>query len=243
MLSINPLAAATTFVPDIQKPQDRLKFGQIRSMLINSEHLLQGKLVATMNLILRPRFFQFPHRQVLVLILFLLSGCAGMTIEEQQAKRAELDEMGEKTVQKLLELRPDADEALTRSVGYTVIDMAITKIPLVGAGGGLAVTVDKRSGENSYSKVSQLEVGGGIGAKRFKVVVFFTDETLLDRAIEGAWHFEAGAEISAGTAGAEGQVSKPEEGYTAFKIAEGGAAATITIRLARASPYLQQTDQ
>ena len=173
----------------------------------------------------------------------MLSGCASMTLEEQQEKRAELDEMGEKTVQKLLELRPDADEALAQSVGYTVIDMAITKIPVLGGGGGLAVTVDKRSGKNSYSKVSQFEIGGGIGAKRFKVVVFFTDEKLLDRAIKGAWHYEASAEVSAGADGIEGQVSKPDDGYTAFKIAESGAAATITIRFARASPYLQQTNK
>jgi hypothetical protein len=166
-----------------------------------------------------------------------------MTFDEQQEKRSELDEMGEKTVLKLLELRPEADEALALSVGYMVINMSITKIPVLGGGSGLAVTVDKRSGKNSYSKVSQFEIGGGIGAKKFKVVVFFTDEVLLDRAITGAWHYEAGAEIAAGTTGTEGQIGKPEKGYKAFKIAEGGAAATITVRLAHASPYLQLTDQ
>lgn len=121
-----------------------------------------------------------------------------MTVEEQQAKLAELDAMGERTVTKLLEVQPEAHEALVQSVGYTVIDMAVTKIPFLGGGRGLAVTVDKRSGEKSYAKVSQFEVGGGIGAKRFKAIVFFMEEQLLDRAIEGAWHFEAGAEVSAG---------------------------------------------
>ena len=47
-------------------------------------------------------------------------------------------------------------------------------------------------------------------------MVFFTDEKLLDRAIKGAWHYEASAEVSAGTDGIEGQVSKPDDGYTAF---------------------------
>ena len=174
----------------------------------------------------------------LVLFIFLLPGCAGMTAEEQQAKRAELDEMGERTVTKLLELHPDAEEALSDSVGYTVIDMKVTKVPLLGGGSGLAVTVDKRSGKTSYAKVSQFEVGGGIGAKRFKVVVFFTEENLLDRAIKGAWHFEAGAELSAGASGTEGKIAKESKGYRAFKIPEGGAAATITVLIARASPYL-----
>ena len=77
----------------------------------------------------------------LVLFIILLPGCAGMTAEEQQAKRAELDEMGEITVTKLLELHPDAEEALSDSVGYTVIDMKVTKVPVLGGGSGLAVTV------------------------------------------------------------------------------------------------------
>ena len=175
---------------------------------------------------------------VLVLFIILLPGCAGITAEEQQAKRAELDEMGERTITKLLEIHPDAEEALSDSVGYTVIDMKVTKVPVLGGGSGLAVTVDKRSGNNSYAKVSQFEVGGGIGAKRFKVVVFFTDEKLLDKAIKGAWHFEAGAELSAGAAGTEGKIAKESKGYRAFKFPEGGAAATITVLIARATPYL-----
>lgn len=183
---------------------------------------------------LRPIF----RLSVLVLFIFLLPGCAGMNLEEQQAKRAELDEMGERTITKLLELQPGAQEALSDSIGYTVIDMRVTKVPVFGGGSGLAVTVDKRSGQNSYAKVSQFEVGGGLGAKSFKVVVFFMDENLLDKAITGAWHFEAGAELSAGAAGTEGKISKEGKGYLAFKIPESGAAATITVLVARASPYL-----
>jgi hypothetical protein len=207
-----------------------------------SSKYFSSETVVIMNLVLRPRRFRQSCRHTLILLFFLLAGCAGMTFQEQQAKRAELDEMGEKTVLKLLELSPEAGEALAQSVGYTVVDMSITKIPVLGGGGGLAVTVDKRSGKNAYSKVSQFEIGGGIGAKKFKVIIFFSDEKLLDQVIEGAWHYEAGAEIAAGTSGAEGQVSKPEKGYQAFKIAEGGAAATITVRLAHATPYLQPSD-
>lgn len=85
---------------------------QIRSKLIIVEILVPRKVVATMDLILRPRLFRYSCQQILVLIVFLLSGCASMTFEERQAKRAELDDMGKKTVLKLLELRPDADEAL-----------------------------------------------------------------------------------------------------------------------------------
>jgi hypothetical protein len=185
----------------------------------------------------------FFRPSVFALAFFLLHGCAGLSPEEQQVKRAELDEMGEKTVAALLETRPEAREALDQAVGYAVVDMKVTKIPVFGAGGGFAVIVDRRAGNHSYAKVSRFEVGGGLGAQKFKVVVFFEDEKLLDRAIKGAWHFEAGAEASAGSASSEGKITRTDKGYRAFRIVEGGAAATVTIRLARATPYLKQPER
>ena len=135
---------------------------------------------------------------VFALVLFVLHGCAGMSPEEQEAKRSELDKMGEETIAALLEKHPEAQEALELSVGYVVIKMAATKIPVIGAGGGSGVILDKRSGRKSYIKVSQFELGGGLGAQKYKVIVFFEKEKLLDRAIKGEWHFEAGAEAAAG---------------------------------------------
>ena len=176
---------------------------------------------------------------LLTLSLFLLHGCAGLTQEEQSAKRAELDQMAEKVIATLLETEPDAQGALDKSLGYTVIDMTVTKIPMIGAGGGFGVVVDKGNGTHSYIKVSRFEVGGGLGGQQFKVIIFFYDKKLLERAVAGAWHFEAGAEATAGKTGTEGKVAASDQGYRAFKIAEGGAAATVTIRAAYAEPYLK----
>ena len=176
---------------------------------------------------------------LLALSLFLLHGCAGLTQEEQDAKRAELDQMSEKVIATLLKMEPEAQAALDKSLGYAVIDMKVTKIPVFGAGGGLGVIVDKETGAHSYIKVSRFEVGGGLGAQQYKVIIFFYDKKLLERAVAGAWHFEAGAEATAGTTGTEGRVTAGDEGYRAFKIAEGGAAATVTIRAAYAEPYLK----
>ena len=175
----------------------------------------------------------------LALGLSILLGCAGMTPEEEEAKRAELDQMGEQTIAALMSSEPDAQEALDSSVGHAVIDMTVTKIPWFGAGGGFGVIVDKRTNTRSYVKVSRFEVGGGLGAQKFKVIIFFSDEKLLDTAITGTWHFDAGAEAVAGTAAAEGGVAQKGEGYRAFKIVQGGAVATVTIRVAVAQPYLQ----
>ncbi|MDH5256114.1 MAG: hypothetical protein OEW72_09390, partial [Gammaproteobacteria bacterium] len=168
----------------------------------------------------------------------LLFGCATLSPEESDAKRAELDAMADTTLEALLAATPEAGDLLDRSVGYLVIDMKVTKVPVLGAGKGYGVVVDRRVGTRSYLKVSRFDVGGGLGAQAFKVVVVFDDDKLLEKAAGGAWHYEAGAEFAAGSTSAEGPVQKQPKGFKAYRIAEGGAAATVTVRVARAKPFL-----
>jgi lipid-binding SYLF domain-containing protein len=180
-----------------------------------------------------------PARSAIVLCATsLLFACATLSPAEREEKRAELDGMADTTIETLLAANPQAGEVLDRSLGFLVIDMKVTKVPVFGAGKGYGVVVDRRTGTRSYLKVSRFEVGGGLGAHAFKVVVVFDDDKLLDKAAGGAWHYEAGAELAAGSASAEGAVQKQPKGFKAYRIAEGGAAATVTVRVARAKPFL-----
>jgi lipid-binding SYLF domain-containing protein len=176
---------------------------------------------------------------LVVLVPAVLSGCATLSPEERDAKRAELDEMGERAVATLLEKDPQLKAVIDRSVGYVVVDMTSTKIPIFGAGSGFGVVVDKRSNTRSYLKVSHFEVGGGLGAQKFKVIIVFSDGKLLDRVASGAWHYQAGAEVVAGSERAEGSVATSDKGYEAFRLTENGAVMTVTVRVARAKPYLK----
>lgn len=175
---------------------------------------------------------------IVAFALLPLLACAGLSPEERDARRAELDAMGEKTVATLLETQQQLREVFDNSLGYVVLDMKVTKIPVFGAGSGFGVVVDKRTNSRSYLQVSRFEVGGGIGAQRFKVVIVFQDGTLLDRAASGAWHYKSGVEVAVGTAGGKGRATKPDKGYQAFKLVESGAVAAVTVRVARAKPYL-----
>lgn len=166
-------------------------------------------------------------------------GCASLSPEERLARRAELDAMADATVGNLLAGTPQAREVLERSVGCLVLDMKVTKIPVFGAGKGYGVVIDRRTDSRSYVEVSRFEIGGGLGAQKFKVIVVFDDARLLEKAAGGAWHYEAGAELSAGATGTEGSTRAQPKGFRAYRIAEGGAAATVTVRLARARPYLE----
>ena len=176
-----------------------------------------------------------------------LYACATTSSGEGSPTAADLDTMGQKAVATLLASKPEAQEALDESVGHVVISMTSTKVPWFGAGGGYGVVVDKRTSTRSYIKVSRFEIGGGYGAQKYKFVIVFSDEKLLQRAAKGTWHYEAGAEVAAGSAstetgagsdGGKGVPTKSGKGYKAYRLAEGGAVATVTVRLAYAKPYL-----
>ena len=157
--------------------------------------------------------------------------------------RDELDAVGDAARSTLLEHHPDIAAKLDDFPGYAVIGMSTTKIPGVGTGLGYGVIVDNRTDKRSYIKVTQFEVGGGLGAQRFKAVILFKEPALLDRTIKGGWHFESSADLSSGAdtveSGTTASLSKQSgKGYKVYKLAESGALATMTVRALFGKPYL-----
>lgn len=177
---------------------------------------------------------------ILAIALVVLCSCTTLSPEGEGPGKPELDAMSEQAITALLKTKPELQELLDKSVGYAVINMTITKIPVVGTGAGYGVVVDKRTSTRSYIQVSQFEVGGGMGAEKYKVLIVFSDEKLVDRAVRGAWHYEAGADAVAGSDSAETATSQAnkDSGYKAFKLSESGACVRVTVRVARAKPYL-----
>jgi len=134
--------------------------------------------------------------------------------------------------------KSQVQELLDNSVGYAVVNMTITKIPYVGTGVGYGVVFDKQTETRSYIRVSQFEVGGGLGAEKYKVLIIFDDANLLEKAAQGAWHYDAGAQAVAGSESVDTSTSKSGEGYEAFKLTESGVCVRVTVLLARARPYV-----
>ena len=175
----------------------------------------------------------------IVLLCLLLFWQICSAAEEPDAQ--ELDEMGQEARAMLLKHRPELSNQLDELPGYAVIAMTATKIPGVGTGLGYGVVIDNRNQQRSYIKVTQFEVGGGIGAQKFKAVILFKDSSLVDRMIKGGVHYESTAEYGASSdkTKSEGTLSTQRgKGYKVFKLTESGALATITVRVMQAKPYL-----
>jgi hypothetical protein len=175
-----------------------------------------------------------------LLLAVALAACSSLSSEERDQKRSELDRMGEDALARLLERNPELVSVFDEAVGHAVIDARLTKIPGVGYGSGKGVVVDHRDGERRYVKAWRLDVGGGLGARAYKLLFAFTDEELFEKAERGSWKFGVGVEAGVGESSAEGATGDGgKRGFTCYTLAEKGASATWTVRAIRLSPYLR----
>ncbi len=169
---------------------------------------------------------------LIALGLFILTGCSKPTMEEVTSQRAEIDQMATKTIATLKKDDKNVETALDKAVGYMVVNWKVTKVPMVGAGGGNGVVVSKEGNKHIYITVSRFDIGGGWGARSYKNLVVVYDQKLFEKLQKGTFEFQAGAEVSAGSNVADAATDNDER-YDTFVLADGGGSATATLRVIR----------
>ena len=179
---------------------------------------------------------------LLLSLLFVITACSSLSVSERETKRNQLDEMAATAIASLVEQDSTLQQKIDNSLGYSVANMKVTKVPVVGAGGGEGVFVNKKTNKRIYFTVSRFDIGGGWGARSFKILLLFETQEMLDRLHNGTWEYQAGVEASAGTAAAEGSSGALTEGYTVHVLSEGGASATATARVVRIKVNNELTD-
>ena len=156
-----------------------------------------------------------------------------------QEKRDFLAGVEQKTLAELIEKRPETQAEMDRSVGHAVFSNRSAKIPFIGAGEGIGVVFDKKTGERTYLKVQRLDVGGGLGVREYRLVVVFFEEEPLQKLAGGKLELSAGAEAGAGKGdvglATEGISGKQKEKLVLYQLSDTGVSATITVRLIRYS--------
>ena len=152
--------------------------------------------------------------------------------------------MASTAIAALTEKDPEIQTKINSSLAYAVANMKLTKVPIVGAGGGEGVFIDNTTQHRTYFTVSRFDVGGGWGARSFKLLFIVESQEVFDRVKDGTWDFQAGAEASAGTVSAEGSSSDlVNKGFTTYVLSDGGASATVTARVIRTSVNSELTKQ
>ena len=171
-----------------------------------------------------------------LLVVSCSSTLKSMSVEEKRAHLAEAEQMA---LADLVEKKPDVQADLDRSIGHAVFSNRLAKVPFVGAGNGIGLVFDKKTGERTYLKVQRLDIGGGLGVREYRLVVVFFDEEPLKKLASGKLELTAGVEAGAGKSdvgvGSEAVSGNRKEKLVIYQLADTGVSATITVRLIRYS--------
>jgi lipid-binding SYLF domain-containing protein len=182
------------------------------------------------------------RRLLFLATILIASGCSSLSEQQKIAAQNELDKMAQTTISELLKKEPHLQAQMNEALAYGVANMKVTKVPVVGVGGGEGVMVIKGTEPHIYFTVKRLDFGAGWGARSYKVLILLNTQELVDDWKDGEWKFEIGAEASAGSAAAQGSSGDMNPEFTLHVLSDGGASATVTARVIRAKVNQSLTD-
>jgi len=179
---------------------------------------------------------------LVAMLIMTITACAGGLVGSKEEKLAYFESLEQETLAQLVKEQPGTEQELAQSVGYAVFEKKVVKVPVVGAGGGAGVVVDKENGKKSYLRVPELQLGLGWGGRAEKVILIFQDVEKLRNLAGGTWKAGIAAEAAAkagdvGAAGGGGTGDLMKKGFTTYVLTDAGVSATATIAVLRAQPY------
>ena len=180
-------------------------------------------------------------RCVAVTLAAFLAGSCSSTYRSMSAleKREFLVVLEEETLAELVEQQPEAQTDMDIAMGHAIFSNSAAKAPFVGGGDGSGVVVNKETGERSYLKVTRFDVGGGLGVRTYRLIIFFFEEEALRKLAGGKIEFGAGVEAGArekdvGT-GAGGITGSRKEDYVLYQLSDTGVSVSLTVRMVKYS--------
>ncbi len=109
--------------------------------------------------------------------------------KEIEQKKAEIRKMAKETLNRLYQVQPGAKKTISKSAGYAVFSNFGMKIFLVGSGTGKGIVFDNKTNKQTFMKMIEGQIGLGFGAKKFRLVWVFENQTDVNKFINSGWEF------------------------------------------------------
>jgi lipid-binding SYLF domain-containing protein len=146
-------------------------------------------------------------------------GCAAPEGKTKQEKRDFIMKTHDDVLKLMYEKKKDLEAKVTAAPGYAVFSNTNITFIFVGGGGGYGVAVDGKTGDKTYMKMTEGNVGIGLGAKDMRMLLVFNDIVAFKKFRMGTWDFGGQADAAAtstageGSADAAGTVKKAVDIY------------------------------
>lgn len=174
---------------------------------------------------------QLTMRYISLILVVLVAACSapGKTRQEQ---RAHITSMKSEVLNELYKVKPDTREEIRKAPGYAVFSNLNFNVIFASVGNGFGVVVDNTSGKNTYMKMGEIGLGLGLGAKDFRAIFVFDNQTVMNRFVDSGWAFggQADAAAKADDKGAAVAGEVILDGIKIYQLTDTGLALQVTVK-------------
>ena len=152
---------------------------------------------------------------------------------KKEKQQQDVRDTAHKTLQQLYKAEPSAKTAIKHAAGYAIFNNMGVKILVAGSGTGKGIAINNKTKKETFMKMIELQVGLGMGVKKFAVVFVFDNDKVFNSFINSGWEFGGQANASATTGTKGGQMSgaaSVSDGVWMYQMTEKGLAAEITAK-------------
>ena len=155
---------------------------------------------------------------------------ASSSVAEQ---RRQVDELCDRTLQKLYAKYPHAQRVINQCYAYATLSNSGVKVLFVGSSHGRGVAINNYTGEKVYLRMKELSAGLGLGAKEYNLIFLLNTRDAWENFIAGKTRFGAAAEASADDGVSGGTIEGAEyvaPGVWVFQMTTKGLTLEATLK-------------
>lgn len=167
---------------------------------------------------------------LMIMLSLTVSLASAASVEE---KRESIRKSTSQTLDKLYSIHPEAQQAVESAAGYAAFTITDVKVVLLGGGGGKGLAVNNSTKEEIFMKTGDVQVGFGLGIKKFNVIMVFETEEAFNNFIDKGWIVDGQATVAATDSvnggSLQGAVSAGKDVWM-YQLTDKGLEASLTIR-------------
>jgi len=172
-------------------------------------------------------------RAFVISLLMMSMMAAVVSAASVEEKRQSIRNTTNETLNEIYNAQPKARDVVANAAGYAAFSITDVKLGFLGGGGGKGMAVNNSTGQEIFMKTGAVQIGLGLGVKKYKVLfVFKTEKALADFADSG-WELGGQATIAATDSvngdSLEGAVSVGPDTWM-YQLTDKGLEASLTVR-------------
>ena len=131
------------------------------------------------------------------LFLCMFTATALAKSDSVAEQRRQINELHEKTLEKLYAKYPHAQRVINECYAYATLSNSGAEILFVGSDQGRGLAINNETGERVYLHMKELSAGLGLGAKEYDLIFLINTPDAWENFIVGKTRFGASAAASA----------------------------------------------